>query len=518
MNEPAHPDDAHPDDGQPAAAHPDDGQPHDVLSSDAFAAGPPPTLPTKRRPHGKAIVAVLASTALLLTAGAAYAGVQVMSGGGTQPEDVLPANTVAFVKIDLDPAAGQKIAVARLVDKFPKIKGADGRTVDEGNVKDALLASLFSGTSDTSYARDIKPWIGDRAAVAAVPSTSSPNGVAPVLAVAFTDESKMSAALTKAKAKKTASGEPARTHFAVRDGYVIISDSQAVADRVAHDTTKLSANPVAASDAKSLNGDQIAIAWADLGAVYKLVPKDKKAGVAAQFGAVKPAGRVVVGVHAGSNYVEVKGRSHGLQVTAAKARLGATPGTGLVQSFPADVLGAGSVTGMGAFLTDSWTEYAKHDTLNIGPQATSAGLRIPADFAALFGTETAFAANADQHFGVRVLTSDPARAKTLLALTDGLSTRHATALDVPGGYVASDDATFAEALRAGGGTLGDSAQFKLAVPDADKAGVLVYLDLAKALAATGDSTMQRDWATAGSLGLTATGGSDQTMTLRLTTR
>jgi Protein of unknown function (DUF3352) len=474
----------------------------------------------------KALIAILAALAVLLTVGAAYAGVTMLSGGGTQPEDVLPGNTVAFIKIDLDPAIGQKIALARLASRFPNTQGAS-----EANIKDQVLAAAFEDNEQgLNYTRDIKPWIGNRVALAAVPAPVK-DGVAPVLAVEFTDETKMTAALTKAGTTPApacdndpmsgACADPERIPqfgFAVRDDYVLISDTQANADRAATDTTSLSANPMASRDAAGLDGDQIAVGWADLGALYAAVPKDRKSMVADQIGAIKPSGRFVVGLHAGSDYVEVKGRGHGLQMMAGQSRLAATPGTDMIAKFPAGVLGAGSVTGLDRFLTDFWNEYVKHDSFGIQEQATDVGLRLPQDFGALFGTETAFAATADQHFGVRVLTGDPGRAQHILALGADLGTKTVAAVNAPGGYAASDDPGFAAALAKNDGTLGDTEQFMRAVPDANKASGLLYLNLAQILESTGDRTAKHDWSALGSLGVTTSGGTDQTVTLRLTTR
>ncbi len=79
----------------------------------------------------------------------ATAGVAVLaflSGGGTQPEHVLPAGALAFVKVDLDRAANQKLAVYRLAEKSPA--SAD-KVDDEDDVKDQLLAALFEGDVDS---------------------------------------------------------------------------------------------------------------------------------------------------------------------------------------------------------------------------------------------------------------------------------------------------------------------------------------------------------------------------------
>ncbi|MGH3333638.1 MAG: DUF3352 domain-containing protein, partial [Nocardioidaceae bacterium] len=110
-----------------------------------------------------------------LVGGVAFGGIAVgmfLSGGGTQPEDVLPADTIAFARIDLDPSAGQKLNAVRLLDKFPSLdaKGDD--------LKATLLEDMFDDNPfGMKYDTDIAPWIGDRAAVAVLPAPGTEDEV-----------------------------------------------------------------------------------------------------------------------------------------------------------------------------------------------------------------------------------------------------------------------------------------------------------------------------------------------------
>jgi hypothetical protein len=40
----------------------------------------------------------------------------MLSGGGAQPDAFVPSSAFAFAKVDLDPAAGQKLAARRLAE------------------------------------------------------------------------------------------------------------------------------------------------------------------------------------------------------------------------------------------------------------------------------------------------------------------------------------------------------------------------------------------------------------------
>ncbi len=61
----------------------------------------------------------------MLGAGAVFA-VQQLSGGGAQPADVLPGDAYGYVRLDIDPSAGQKIAAVRFLDKLPQVRDTLG--------------------------------------------------------------------------------------------------------------------------------------------------------------------------------------------------------------------------------------------------------------------------------------------------------------------------------------------------------------------------------------------------------
>ena len=88
---------------------------------------------------------------------------------GPQPAEALPAKTLGYVSIDLDPSGGQKIEALQTLNKFPAFKDYVGINAD-----DDLRKEIFSRIQDEAhcdaidYADDIEPWLGDRAAFAAV--------------------------------------------------------------------------------------------------------------------------------------------------------------------------------------------------------------------------------------------------------------------------------------------------------------------------------------------------------------
>ena len=95
---------------------------------------------------------------------------QRLGGGGAQPADVLPSDAFAYLRLDIDPSVGQKIAAVRFLGKLPQLKdtleSADPRKkLWELASKDASSACLSRFTYDT----DIAPWLGDRVGAAIRP-------------------------------------------------------------------------------------------------------------------------------------------------------------------------------------------------------------------------------------------------------------------------------------------------------------------------------------------------------------
>src|SRR5207245_7130939 len=114
---------------------PENGEP-EILASDPPAGNVLPSSPRRGR---RGLVAALVVVVLLAVAGVGYAGyATILKPHGASPEEATPANAVAFGKVDLDPAAQQKLAVYRLAKRFP-----DTKVNSDKSIKDDLLKSLF---------------------------------------------------------------------------------------------------------------------------------------------------------------------------------------------------------------------------------------------------------------------------------------------------------------------------------------------------------------------------------------
>lgn len=115
----------------------------------------------------------------LIAVGAIVAGGAVVAGGawaatsffatGAQPAEALPASTVAYVSVDLDPSGGQKIEAIKTLRKFPGFtEKLDVQTDDD--LRERFFEEVISsGECDgLDYDADVKPWLGSRAAMAVV--------------------------------------------------------------------------------------------------------------------------------------------------------------------------------------------------------------------------------------------------------------------------------------------------------------------------------------------------------------
>jgi Protein of unknown function (DUF3352) len=128
---------------------------------------------------------VLAAMALGVGAWAAYSFIAT----GPQPAEALPADTLGYLSVDLDPSGGQKVEALRTLNKFPAFKDDVGIGTDD-DIKKSIFERILETApcDDLDYDDDIEPWIGDRAAVAAADvGGESPT---PVLVLQVTDAAK----------------------------------------------------------------------------------------------------------------------------------------------------------------------------------------------------------------------------------------------------------------------------------------------------------------------------------------
>lgn len=144
----------------------DPGGPEYLDQSGGEPAGPATEPGTGRGGRRTALVAGGAVVGLALVGGGVWAAMSFF-GGGPQPAEALPAGTLGYASIDLDPSGGQKIEAFRMLQRFPELR----KELDGFDAEDDILAKAFEDIEqdcDVSYEDDVQPWLGYRFAAAAV--------------------------------------------------------------------------------------------------------------------------------------------------------------------------------------------------------------------------------------------------------------------------------------------------------------------------------------------------------------
>lgn len=187
---------------------------------------------------GAGVVAVVAAGGFGLA--------QLLSGSGS-PADVVPANALAYVSVDLDPSASQKIAAIQMLRKFPALKEEMGLDARDDVRKWFFEDVLDDGCKGVTYETDVAPWIGNRMALAAVPDQGST--VAPLFAVQVTDPD---AAAQGVRALADSCGEGEDIGVAFVGDYAVLTEKQDDADSYAR-----------AAEASALSDDADYRTWTD---------------------------------------------------------------------------------------------------------------------------------------------------------------------------------------------------------------------------------------------------------------
>ena len=154
---------------------------------------------------------------------------------GPQPAEALPAGTLGYVSIDLDPSGGQKLEALQTLNKFPAFKDYVGINADDDLRKEIVNRIQDEAQcDDIDYADDIEPWLGDRAAMAAVDvGGDDPD---PVFVLQVKDAAKADAGLDKIKA--CGGGEGDEVGWAIEGDWAVIAESDDIADDVVAATKK----------------------------------------------------------------------------------------------------------------------------------------------------------------------------------------------------------------------------------------------------------------------------------------
>jgi hypothetical protein len=459
-----------------------------------LVAGPP----QRKRRLAPVITSVIVVVAIIL-GGGGFTAYKLLASKGGQPDKWAPANSIAYIKVDLDPSASAKVAAWQFERKFPdapKIASAD-------QLKDGLLQSVFADDSDEpiDYNTDIKPWLGDRLAIAVYPDANGKPTF--VVIVEVKDAGKARAGIDKLNAQ---SGADDRVAYSIQGDYAILGQDQATVDDAVAAARKsnITSNSHFNSDLGQLKGDRVVTAWWDLGATIKAIstalPAEAQgllsSGSLTGLPDVSDLGRMVMGVRVESSDVELEGRVLGSKTTDASKAFANGDAMGTLGDLP-----GGTVMGV-ALANPEQLIKSELASLSSGLLGTSLkseldqagaelGITLPDDVENLLGS--GFAAGID-----RVPAEDPNLENpffTLLTHPDDVNSAQHTAqilaslLSLDGTLSLNTKVQGSSVIvtnddQPGSGKLADDASFKNALSGApDKSVIAGYLNLGALAAA-----------------------------------
>ncbi|SDG55488.1 Protein of unknown function [Sinosporangium album] len=436
-----------------------------------------------RKKKGGWLIAVVAALVVALVGGGGFFAFTMLSGGGTQPHEVLPGNAMAYVRLDLDPAANQKLALFEIARKFSATKDAFAGDDLRKSLFDGVLKDLGAG-SDLTYARDIEPWLGSRVGVALLPGARGEASPDLAFAIQVTDE-----AQAREGVKKLMGDD--EYGIAFREDYIIITESPAAGNHHAAAPT-LAENAEFTGDLAALGEPGVLSAWFAPGKLIGV------AGTAADqaFNAeqLKNA-RVVAALRFDGQYAELAGLVRGAEGIDV-GELSPVP----LGKLPVSTAAAVSISGAGKSLEKQWDQVIKSlgsasDGQALQQFITSAqqqyGLAIPGDLVTLLGDNLTVSLDgtglSTQQFtaGLRIGTGDPAKVKDVVGKIEralsgsGQPVPQLAKADGDGSVAVATSQQYAQQLAQGGGTLGENETYQLAVADGDAANYAAFVDLDK---------------------------------------
>jgi hypothetical protein len=473
--------------GYPPPAGPDAGA-YDTggaYGTGVYAEAAP--VATKRGP-GRGVMIGVGATVLAVVAGAAVYATTQLSGGGRQPDELAPKSTFAYAKLDLDPAANQKLAAREFFGKFPSLKKPSG---DEENVFESLLAQMFEGEENFKYETDVKPWFNKRVGIAGFRASSGPTAV---VIIQSKDDEKARKAMDKAVAE--AKKDDDEFAYKIEKGYVVVGDTQAHVDEAVTQSKQgsIKDNPTYKDDIDRLDGDQVAVAWVDLAQVFDVVKNEiPDAGLIPNAITDQLKGRFVAGLHMDGDYAEMTGYMIGVPQQGTPPPANEAK---LLKNLPSGTIAAVSVNGLGEGVKQSLNQLG---TLGmdpeqfIGPFLQELGLSLDNDILPLLGDQAVVSLGGlptgpeDVAAGLVSTVKDPASAKTsgskiAAALTDlGVPVQ----ADVQGNtfYLATE--SYLPSLKSGSGGLGGVEKFSKAMGDLGAVSSAAYVDLEAVVGAFG---------------------------------
>ena len=318
-------------------SHDDPQQPHGANGS---AAAP--------LRSGARATALTTAVSLVLVGGVVTAAIRGGSGN-TAADTLAPASTFAFAQVDLSLADDSSSDLSAFLGHFPDSPTRKGK----GSIRDRVLRAMLRDSSDphVDYDKDVKPWLGNHAAVAGWLDDSGKPQVEFLLQ--STNDGAARSSLHRA--------DP-HLGVAFSHGYAVIGQTQALADAAVHAAGKssLASSSHFQADLGRLSGRQLVSGWVDAAGAIQAIRK--AGGTANPFDRLPPSmfggtkaldqvkGRVVFGVHATKTYVEVAAQT----IDGSGPSAGGVPAD-MLTNLPDGTIAAAEVANPGKIVSAGWT-------------------------------------------------------------------------------------------------------------------------------------------------------------------
>lgn len=420
---------------------------------------------------------------------------------GAQPAEALPGDTLAYAAVDLDPTGQQKLEAIRMLKKFPAIEEELDLELDDDLRRTLFEAIQADGTcTELDYAADVEPWLGDRAAIAAVPGDDRPD---PVGVLQVTDQDAAEAGL---EALAACAGDGAATAYAFTGEWVVLAETEEVATGVAQDSQESTLADDedfrARTDAVGDPGVVTLYAAPEAGDVmYELMAAE---GMDAELGDDEQVRAAFEDFPGAAGTVRFRDGAVELEVATGELTddqgvlAGAEGGADAVRTLPgstAMAIGFGLQEGWGEAFLEQLRPVIEADTGLALEEAVAefeqeTGLSVPDDLETLFGDSVAVAFGGDFEpeaifsgqldtlpVGMKIEGDADAIEGVLDKLRAQLGPEAAMLRSRQEGdhVVLGVSEAYLEQLAADGG-LGDEAAFEKVVPEADRAAGVFYVN------------------------------------------
>ncbi|MDO5093143.1 MAG: DUF3352 domain-containing protein [Propionibacteriaceae bacterium] len=348
----------------------------------------------------KAPMIVAAVLALALVAGGGFLAWSLLRGAAPAAAKGLPKDTLAVVEVNLNPSAGDKLAVKDLAAKFPALAGKVNAAGDD--YKAAVYANTIAALSPDApdYEADVKPWLGDSVAVGVVKSgdSSDVSSAQPVVSIQVTD---------KDKAQEFVNAQFSGTNVFFVDDLMILTGEHSGITEESLKNGNLTANEGYTADMAKLGDGFLATAWASEEAISAYAETSMDTSLPANY-----RGRSAFGLKVEDGSLALRTVTWSENAPKAGGNV-----TDLAAGLPGDWLGAAAAAVPSEAVDQVWETLVNANDPSIQQGLEKVGITSADDLRTLLGKQISFSGNTDQgmpKFVVKVRTDDPEGHKKLI--------------------------------------------------------------------------------------------------------